>query len=425
MTTTSTAPAQAIIPEPGLKAERRLIVAIALGAMLAPLNSTMLAVALPRIAAEFQSSSVVWLVSGYLIGMAVLQPLAGKLGDWFGRRALILGGLVVFGLASLAATFSTGLFALIGLRVVQALGGALVVPNSVALLREVVPETRRATRSGLISAAIGVAATAGPPMGGLLTDIAGWQAIFSANLLLVLPAFLLGAVTIPRRTHEPRRDDAADSQASPINGRPFPQQIGGRTFAAAIAATALSNLAMYVTLLALPLWLAFNTTWNNTQTGLLLSALPAGSMLAAPCGGWLADRYGRRWPTAVGLSLFALGLLPLLGLAWSEQLNCVFAGALCLSLGMSGTGLGLSTAGLQISAIESVPRHQVGAASGVLATSRYLGSIVGSSLLGTLLVSTQPREELLLITQLAAGAACAAAVASLGLHDWPSRRERQ
>ena len=121
--------------------ERVAVIAVALTTMLAPLNSTMIAVALPNVMTEFGAdvASVGWLVTSYLIAMAALQPVAGKLGDRLGRRRLILGGVAWFGVASLGAATASSLFTLLFFRVQQAVAGAIALPNGAALLREVVP----------------------------------------------------------------------------------------------------------------------------------------------------------------------------------------------------------------------------------------------------------------------------------------------
>ena len=183
--------------------EGLLVVTVALGAVLAPLNSTMIAVALPGIADDLAADAAAasWLVTAYLIAMASLQPVAGRLGDRLGRRRLILGGLVGFGLASLGATVATSLPLLIVCRVAQAVSGAVVLPNGDALLREIVPDERRAGRFGMIGSAIGLAAAVGPPLGGVLVGTAGWRAMFAVNLLLVVPGLVLGWRTIPRAPH--------------------------------------------------------------------------------------------------------------------------------------------------------------------------------------------------------------------------------
>src|SRR5690606_7445113 len=105
--------------------------------------------------------------------MASLQPVAGKLGDRLGRRRLILGGLTYFGLVSLAAALAPNLVLLLFFRIQQAIAGALVFPNGAALLRDVVPAQRRATRFGALGSVVAVAAASGPPLGGLLVDAIG------------------------------------------------------------------------------------------------------------------------------------------------------------------------------------------------------------------------------------------------------------
>ena len=122
---------------PDSLAGRNVLFTIVLGAMLVPLNSTMIAVALPHLIVDFDTdlSSAGWLVTGYLIAMASLQPVAGKLGDRLGRRTLLLAGLGWFGLSSLGAGLAPNLPILIAFRIQQAVAGALVFPNGIALLR--------------------------------------------------------------------------------------------------------------------------------------------------------------------------------------------------------------------------------------------------------------------------------------------------
>ena len=128
------------------KHERAILITVALSTMLAPLNSTMIIVALPRLMNEFATdiASAGWLVTAYLITMASLQPVAGKLGDRLGRRRLIIGGLIYFGFASLGAAMAQSLSMLVFFRVQQAIAGAIALPNGFVLVREVIPAERRA-----------------------------------------------------------------------------------------------------------------------------------------------------------------------------------------------------------------------------------------------------------------------------------------
>ncbi len=443
-------------------AERAILLTVALGTMLAPLNSTMIVVALPEVMLEFSAGvySVGWLVTAYLIVMASLQLVAGKLGDRLGRRHIMLVGLAYFGIASLGAAMASSLPMLFFFRVQQAIAGAVVLPNGAALVREVVPLSRRAGGFGLVGAAVALAAATGPPLGGLLAGIAGWRAIFYANVPLILTALLLGRRAIPagraQGTGRPfdltgavllsaillgaaglltqvRWGDtvllltlggtALVSAAALFLWREFrhpdpvlqPRFFLRRSFAVANAAIALSTLTLYTTLLAIPILLSRRAGWASAEIGLVLAALSVTMIAFAPIGGRLADRLGRRWPAVVGLSLLTLGLLPL-ALAGSG----IALPALLGSLSVAGAGLGLSSASLQTAAIESVGPREAGVASGIFSTSRYFGGIIGSGLLTGLLDSSQSSGGFDAVFPMVVVAGFLSVVVGFGLRDWPT-----
>lgn len=404
--------------------ERAVLVTAAFGTMLLPLNSTMIAIALPDIVDDLDVSiaSTAWLVSGYLIAQASLQPLAGKLGDRLGRRPLILGGLVSFGLASLGAALAPSLGLLIAFRVLQAVAGALVFPNSMAVVRELLPEERRGTAFGALGSAIGLAAAGGPPLGGALVGIGGWRAIFLVNLPWVAVAIWLALRSVPTRlAHRARgRFDiggavalsallaaaawlfnpgdvpawavpaAAVALAALILafiryelGRDDPvlepRFLRVRPFAAATASVGFSNLALYGTLLAVPLLLAGRQGWSGGEIGLALAAMSLPLLALSPVGGRLSDRAGRRAAAVTGLALLTAGLLPL-ALAGQDVSGELLLG----SLAMIGAGLGLSNAAVQAASVEALDPRHAGVASGIFSTGRYLGGIAAAGLVAAL-----------------------------------------
>jgi EmrB/QacA subfamily drug resistance transporter len=443
--------------------ETTLVVAIALLTMLAPLNSTMIVVALSLVIQEFRAdvATAGWLVTSYLIVMASLQPVAGKLGDRLGRRKLILGGLLYFGVASLGAALAPNLAVLIFFRVQQAVAAAVALPNGFALVREVVPAGRRASRFGMIGAATAFAAAAGPPVGGLLAGVGGWRATFSVNVLLVVPALILGWRTIPRvrgeETSAPFDLSGAVLLSVGLAGiagiiastrwfhTPLVPSLGGiilagvigiflwreyhhpdpvcqprffgrRSFAASNAGIAFSNLAMYSTLLAVPIFLR-RSGMTPSEIGLVLASLSGTNLIAAPFGGRLADRLGRRWPSVIGMCALTVGLVPLAIVSSAIPLAGLIG---CLAL--IGAGVGLSWAGLQTAAVESVGRRDAGAASGIFSTSRYLGSVVGSSVLGVILsVNHNSVGGFRIVFIMLFLAAALSAASSLFLRDQPAR----
>ena len=385
-----------------------MVATVALGTMLAPLNSTMIAVALPGVMDDFGVgvASAGWLITGYLAAMASLQPVAGKLGDRLGRRRLVIGGLLAFGATSVGAALAPNLWVLLAFRTLQAVAGALIVPNGAALLREAVPEGRRGRSFGSLGVAIALAAGAGPPIGGILVEAAGWRAIFYANLVLVAPAVALGLRCLPRPKLAAAtvHFDVPGALLLPIVisvgvaaavtlGVAFavqelrhpdpvfqPRLFRRRAFAAANGGIGLANLSMYTLLLSVPLLLIDRDGASSLRTGMVLATLSASMIVLAPVGGRLADRFGRRLPTVFGLAVLAIGALPIaMGGADIDMTTLV------VGLSLVGSGLALATPGLQATSVESVRPEQTGAAAGVYSTSRYIGSILGSAIMAGLL----------------------------------------
>src|SRR3954471_9232790 len=404
--------------------ERAVVATAALGTMLMPLNSTMIAVALPDIVHDLDASlaSTACLVTGYLIAQASLQPLAGKLGDRLGRGPLIIGGLLSFGVASLGAAVAPSLALLIVFRVLQAVSGALVFPNALALVREILPHERRGKVFGVLGSAIGLAAACGPPLGGLLVALGGWRAIFLVNLPWVVAAVWLALRSVPaspaRQTL--RQFDVGGAAALSLllgstawlfnpgdvpdwtvlagalavaglivafvryerrQNDPVlePRFLRVRPFAAATASVGLSNLALYGTLLAVPVLLAARPGWSGGEIGLAVAAMSGPMFALAPVGGGLSDRVGRRVTAVSGLALLTVGLLPL-AVTGGE----VSAELLLGSLVVVGAGLGLSNAAVQVAGLEALDARHAGVASGIFSTGRYLGGIAAASLVAAL-----------------------------------------
>ncbi len=434
-----------------------MLIAVALGAILAPLNSTMIAVALPQIIDDFDTDleTAAWLVTGYLIVLAALQPVTGKLGDRLGRRRLMLVGLVAFAAVSLGASLAPSLGVLIVFRLLQAVTIALTLPNYVAFLRAVLPADRRAAGFGMLGSAIGIAAGLGPLLGGLAIAAADWRAIFYVNVPLVALALLMAWRVVPERGAKPERSpfdllgsilvsvvlvgagllilQGRQSLAAPaialivvalaalagllmrhelahpdpvINPRLF----RNRAFTAATSGVSLSNLSFYTLLVALPIVLAANLDWSGARIGLALTLLSGPTIVFATIGGRLADRFGRRAPAVAGLVVATVALVPLAVLGLDN------VAAMLASIAVAGAGFGLALASHQTAAVESVPPAEAGAASGLFSTGRYLGSIVGSVVLAVALVTTTDGTTgFQAVAAITAVAALLAAIVSLGL----------
>lgn len=409
-----------------------MLVAVALGTMLAPLNSTMIVVALPTILREFEHSLAwgAWIVIAYLVTMAAGQPLGGSLGDRYGQRRLFQTGLVAFLAASTLAALSPSLVVLIVARTCQAAAGALVVPNGVAMVRWLVPAERQGIAFGRIGAGVAIAATLGAPLGGVLTDTFAWRAMFAANVVLIAPALIVSfrlakgetparvgrfdlrgaalmitalitlalSLTIWRAGEAPvvlaplfglvaiaaavlLRRHVSDHPAPVVRLHLFRQS--GYTPASLLAL--FSNLTMYTVLLSLPVFLTELAGWSSSASGFLLAAMSLQVIIFSPLGGWLADHRGWRYPTIPGSVLLAAGALSLVWIntSWDWVVYLVPLVAI-------GAGVGLSSAPTQALAVESAPSNAAGQAAGLFSTMTYLGSILGAAVMAAILGDGTP-----------------------------------
>ena len=408
-----------------------MLVTAALGTMLAPLNSTMIVVALPRILDDFERSLTwgSWIVISYLVAMAAIQPLGGSLGDRYGRQRLFLLGLSVFAISTIVAALAWRIEVLIVARTFQAIAGAAAIPNGTALVRGLIPSARQGRAFGTIGAGIAVAAALGPPLGGVLTDSLGWRWIFAANLVIIAPAILLGlrlpagggsrsgrfdvtgsallttclvslalSLTIWRLENVPLMMAPLFAAVALVCGGALLRQskrverpvlnlglFRRKAFLPATLTILLGNLTMYTVLLSLPVFLTTQQDWSSSRVGLLLAAMSAQMVVFSPVGGWLSDRFGRRLPAVAGTLLMAAGVLPLILIDpdWSWTVYLV-------ALTVTGVGIGLSAAPIQTSAIESASSAETGQAAGLFSTMRYLGSISGAGIMAAILTGAIP-----------------------------------
>ncbi len=380
---------------------RRLTLSVALNGLLAPLNSTMLLVALPDISRGLRvdAATTNWLVTAYLVTMAACLTIGGRLGDRFGRRRVIFLGLLGHGLSSLVGALAPSFAVLVLSRVGMAAFSSVVFPAGAALLRERVVASRRGGAFGLVSAVLTLGAAVGPLIGGALVLLDGWRMVFAANVPVVAAAFVLAWWAMPASAARPAAGPAALLRLDLLRSRPA---------VAAGLAHSLSHLAMYTTLVAIPLITAARFGVGGEVRGALLSALSMGSVVLAPVGGRAADRLGRRFPAVLGMLVAAGGLASaaMLGFGVPE---------LVVLLALTGAGLGLSGAGMQTAALEAVPPEDAGSAAGLYSTFRYLGGVAGTGVSAFVFAWVGPAAALMPLLLILALAALLSALACLGL----------
>lgn len=375
------------------------VIGVAAAAGLVPLNSTMIAVALPSIADYFEISigRVSILVTVYLAAMLLGQPLSGRLSDRIGSRKSVNVALVGFAVFSVACAASNSFTLLVAARGGQAAFASALAPSVQSLLRAGTAVSERGRMFGILGSVLGVGAAGGPVIGGGLTELFGWQAIFFVNLPVIAFALFVSLRLGPVEPVAQARSRVSDGPVE--KGR-----IVNRVFAVAFSTQALSTQAQYTLLLLTPIILTARG-WESGSVGLVLTALTVGMIVFGPLGGRSGDRRGRRSPVLAGLSFAAVPMAILLVAGPG-----VGPALLVLMLMAFGIGLGIAVPNLMTAALESVPESRTGSAAGVLSMSRYVGSIT-TSLAVTAFVTTDAGGSRVLLAMATVSMALAVLVA--------------
>lgn len=346
----------------------RLLASVAIAAGLTPLNSTMIAVALPALSFEFGAAAsqvTFWVVTGYLAATIVCQLPAGRVADRLGYARVLGIGRWIF-LAGAAAALLAPLMAIVVLgRFLMAAGGALMVPTAMALLRVGVAPERRARAFGAMGAVMAGSAAVGPALGGVIIAGFSWRALFLVNIPLLLLSWLLQPASLksgPAPAGATRRGGGFGLLRTPA-------------FAAGAAIVGLQNLAMYALMFQLPFLFRATSAAGEQQIGLAIMVMAATMALSSPLGGWLAEQIGVRAVAVAGGAIGAAGMIALT-LLGSYTLAAV-AGWLLLV----GGGIGMTTGPSQASALSAVDPAVSGTASAMMALVRYIGGIAGTIIL--------------------------------------------
>jgi len=420
-----------VTPVPGAGAAAwprwRVFPPIALGVIMATLDASVVNIALPTMQRELRTglSTVEWVALAYSLTLTGLLLASGRLADARGRRGIYGAGLALFTLASLLCGLAPDVGWLIGLRVVQGVGAALVSANGSALLVQAFPIEERGRALGAFGAMVGVGLAIGPPLGGLVVAQASWRWIFLINLPLgLLASWLLrrrvpadapapGAGRLPvappllwatglaalmlALTRGPEHgwtDPAvlgfgaagviALSTFLAVQGRGgeplLPLRLVAGPLGGAVTLTFLGQLLTVGVGFSLPLVLEELGGMSAARSGAWLAVLPGAALLCAPLAGRLADRLGSHRLTVTGMVLSALGL------AWLSRLGAQVAGwPLAGALTLLGVGQGLFAVPNASALLSLVPAESLGLASGLQGTTRSLGIAAGVAFTGAFL----------------------------------------
>lgn len=411
---------------------RQLLVALSgvlLAMLLAALSQTIVATAMPRIITDLGGfDRYTWATTSYMVASAVAIPIVGRLSDFYGRRIFFLLGITVFMIGSIPAGLSQTMTQLIGFRAIQGLGGGIIMTTSLVAIADLFPPQERGRVQGLISLVYGFASVIGPTLGGFITDTLSWTWIFLFNVPAGIPVLLLIARTFPQNTPEvtQRNLDYPGMMTLicaiiPIllalswGGVQYewgsPQTIGFLAFGLAMAAAFvviesrsdspimpldvyrnramavsvvvmfLSGLALYGSIMFVPLFFQGVLGASATSSGSFLTPMMLAVVFGAILSGILLRRTGRYRRQA----LFSTGLMTtgmLLLSAMDERTS--FAGAVGFIVVM-GLGLGGTLPVFTVAVQNSVPFRLMGLATSILLFYRLVGGMMGLAVLGAVL----------------------------------------
>ncbi|MER5998882.1 MFS transporter [Nonomuraea angiospora] len=345
----------------------RLPAAVALGTLFNPLNSSMIAVALASIEAEFHVgiAAVTWLAAGFYLAGILVPPVMGTLADRLGPRLVFCAGLVTMAVTGVLAALAPSYPALVGIRLLQAFGSCATMPAGMAIVQAVMPgeDGRPPPRViATISMVLTASAAAGPVLGGFLVSLWGWRAIFLVNVPLAAIALTAALRWLPKV-----RVDGAKHTLLP---RLRPGLL------ATCGQFALVNVVFYSAFFVVPLWAQRSAGLPAHIAGLLVLPMAGLAIVMTPVAVTLAARAGMRTVLVASAALLLAGscLVPAVGPVW----------LVLVAAGLLGVASALSQFGLNSLVFVHADRSETGVAVGFFQSSRYVGAATASTLLGVL-----------------------------------------
>ncbi|MEV8475405.1 MFS transporter [Streptomyces sp. NPDC051173] len=418
-----------------------MLTVLCVGQFMTLLDTTIVNIAIPDMVDGLRASldQVLWFVNAYMIVFAALQMLAGRLGDRYGPQRMFAAGLVVFTAASAACGMAQSPTQMIVTRVIQGIGAAVMMPQTLTLLTAVFPAERRGAAFGIWSAVAGLAAVAGPTLGGVLVDGLGWRWIFYINVPLGVLAVLATFVFVPDiRLGRKARLDVPGVLLSTAGlflisfaliegqrydwgtitsfiGIPLLGAVGVlllvlfvllqrsgqarqpllpfalfriRTSAVSGVLGAALMFGSVGVLLPLTIYVQSALGLSAVQAGLAIAPAPLVTLFVAPLTGKLLARFGGRVLVCLGFLAFAAGIALMAALAGPDSSRWVLLPGLLVF----GVGMGLAFGPVSTLAVRNVPPALLGAASGVFTTLRQVGTVLGAAVIGAMLQARLAHE---------------------------------
>lgn len=414
-----------VIEDKGARRRWAGLAVLSASLLLVVMDMTVLNVALPAISADLRPDGIelLWMVDVYGLVLAGLLVTASALGDRWGRKKMLLAGFAVFGIASTAVLWADSPGGVIAVRALLGIGGALIMPSTLSMIRNLFRDPReRATALGVWAAMAAVGAALGPILGGLLLERFGWHAAFLVNVPVMVVALIAGLLLLPEsRNPKPGRWDGLGVVLSIVGmvalvysikhfgkegltdpgavltlvlavlalgwfglrslRRPDPlldlRLFKGGAFSSGVVAALATSIAMAAMMLLMAQWMQLVQGYSPLETGVRLLPAAFAALIASPLAPALAGRVGARPVLAGGLAVAALGFVVLF-LAPSPL------GYLPVAIALVLIGLGEGSLAIASAVIMSgAPAEKSGSAAAIEETSYDLGGALGVAVLGS------------------------------------------
>ena len=423
-----------------------VLVTVGLGVLTSTVDGSIVNIALPTLAEEFNTDAgtILWVSVSFLLASIGLMLTLGSLGDSIGRKRVFLAGFIVFGIGMTVAPLSQTLPQLLAARVIQGVGQAMIIANGNALVVAAFPANERGRALGLENAVVGVGLASGPPLGGFLLDALGWQSLFYTRIPFMAVFFVMALVFLQQDNRSSKKLQfdlsgaitlftALSTFLLAVNRGP---KIGwtdpmiltfigvsvlsaglflvaeararapvleltlfkSRLFSASNGANALQFLSQGAIIILMPFFLLQGRALSASQAGLVLITLPIIRLVVGPLAGWASDKVPSRLITTFGLVVMTLAYLGLRTVGIDTPIAILVAFLL-----LEGTGSSIFGPANNSAIMGAVPPTHLGTASGMIATVRQVSQATGLALAGTLFSIYKVRHE----TELLAGGATA------------------
>lgn len=398
-----------------------ILYTVMIGAFLSMFDSGVVNVGLPVISAQLKVdiNSVQWVTSIYLLIMSALLPILGTLADNFGRRKIYNMGFFVISIFTLLCGFSTSFYMLIIMRILQAVGGAMVMANGLAIVTENYQPSERGKNIGVLATVMAIGSIAGPPLGGIIIGLLGWRSVFYLTFVVSILGFIASYHTIPADNKEKNKDFKFDYLGSSlliitivsfiygfsnINKMGISNPIiyssllvfliafiififlekkvshpvvhlslfNDWVFTSSIIASLISFLTMYSPTVLMPFYYQKVLGISTQQSGLYMMAFPIAMAIISPFSGALSDKIGAVVLTSTGLVINGIALILLANISINTPIYLVL-----FYMFLMGLSLGLFQSPNNSCIMGSVPKNKLGAANGITQLVKNLGMVIG------------------------------------------------